>query len=230
MATTTPNLQLTKPAATDFYDVAVGNENLDKIDTKVGSIDETVTTLESDVGVIKTNVTNINNKLVTVQSSKVLSAESTDGVSYTVIDSSITELTAGIKITIKPNKTSTNANVTLNINSLGAKYIRQRLPYNTSVAVVAPTDNWLVANKPIELMYDGENWVTTFARTDANSMYGTLPASKVGAGTLDGKVVANATSEAKLIDAQVRNISAQTTDLTAGTTALTTGEVVLVYE
>lgn len=50
MATTTPNLQLTKPAATDFYDVAVGNENLDKIDTKVGSIDETVTTLESDVG------------------------------------------------------------------------------------------------------------------------------------------------------------------------------------
>lgn len=52
MATTTPNLQLTKPAATDFYDVAVGNENLDKIDTKVGSIDENVTTLESDVGAI----------------------------------------------------------------------------------------------------------------------------------------------------------------------------------
>ena len=52
MATTTPNLQLTKPAATDFYDVAVGNENLDKIDTKFGSIDETVTTLESDVGAI----------------------------------------------------------------------------------------------------------------------------------------------------------------------------------
>lgn len=52
MATTTPNLQLTKPAATDFYDVAVGNENLDKIDTKFGSIDETVTTLESDIGAI----------------------------------------------------------------------------------------------------------------------------------------------------------------------------------
>lgn len=45
MATTTPNLKLTKPAATDFYDVAVGNENLDKID-------EAVTTLESDVGAI----------------------------------------------------------------------------------------------------------------------------------------------------------------------------------
>lgn len=52
MATTTPNLQLTKPAATDFYDIAVGNENLDKIDTKFGSIDETVTTLESDIGAI----------------------------------------------------------------------------------------------------------------------------------------------------------------------------------
>ena len=223
MATTTTNLELTKPAPTDFYNVAVGNENLDKIDAAVAA-------LESNVNNIEANVTHITTKLETVQSSSVLTAESTDGVAYTVTDSNISELTVGMKIVIKPNMTSTNANVTLNINDTGAKYIRQRLPYNTSVAVVAPTDNWLVANKPIEIMYDGENWVTTFARTDANSMYGTLPASKVGAGTSDGKVLANATAETTLTDAQIRNIRAQNTDLTAGTTALATGEVVLVYE
>lgn len=223
MATTTTKLGLTKPAPTDFYDVAVGNANLDKIDSAVGGLTTNVETLES-------SVTDITAKLETVQSGSVLTAESTDGVAYTITDSNITNLTVGMKITIKPNKTSTNANVTLNVNSFGVKYIRQRLPYNTSTVVVAPTSDWLVANKPIEIMYDGEYWVTSFARTDANSMYGTLPASKVGAGTLDGKVVANATSEATLTDAQVRNISAQTTDLTAGTTALATGEVVLVYE
>jgi hypothetical protein len=32
MATTTPNLNLTKPAASDFYDINVQNDNMDKID------------------------------------------------------------------------------------------------------------------------------------------------------------------------------------------------------
>ena len=216
MATNTTNLQLTKPAPDDYYDIGVGNANLDKIDNVVGGLTTTVETLESDVSSIESSVTDITAKLETVQSGSVLTAESTDCVAYTITDSNITRLTVGMKITIKPNMTSTNANVTLNINNTGAKYIRQRLPYNTSVMVVAPTDNWLVANKPIEIMYDGENWVTTFARTDANSMYGTLPANKVGAGTLDGKVVANTTAASTLTNVQVRNIVIATSAPTSG--------------
>jgi hypothetical protein len=35
MATTTPNLGLTKPATTDYYDIGIHNANMDKIDTAV---------------------------------------------------------------------------------------------------------------------------------------------------------------------------------------------------
>lgn len=58
----------------------------------------------------------------------------------------------------------------------------------------------------------------------------TQAASTITAGTLAGKVQANAAAEATLADAQVRNIKASTTDLTAGTSALASGEVYLVYE
>lgn len=58
----------------------------------------------------------------------------------------------------------------------------------------------------------------------------TQAASTITAGTLGGKVQANAAAEATLADAQVRNIKASTTDLTAGTSALASGEVYLVYE
>jgi hypothetical protein len=35
MATTTPNLGLTKPATTDYYDIGIHNANMDKLDTAV---------------------------------------------------------------------------------------------------------------------------------------------------------------------------------------------------
>lgn len=55
-------------------------------------------------------------------------------------------------------------------------------------------------------------------------------ASDIQAGTLGGKVQANAAAAAALSEAQVRNIRAQTANLTAGTSPLANGEVVLVYE
>ena len=58
----------------------------------------------------------------------------------------------------------------------------------------------------------------------------THAASDIKAGTLAGKVVANASAVATLTNAQVRNIQASTTDLTAGSSALATGQVYLVYE
>lgn len=58
----------------------------------------------------------------------------------------------------------------------------------------------------------------------------TQAASTITAGTLAGRVLANASEAATLENAQIRNIRASTTDLTAGSSALTTGEVYLVYE
>lgn len=55
-------------------------------------------------------------------------------------------------------------------------------------------------------------------------------ANTITAGTLAGKVRANATAMATLADAQVRDIYAGTSDMTAGTTALTTGVIYCMYE
>lgn len=55
-------------------------------------------------------------------------------------------------------------------------------------------------------------------------------ANTITAGTLAGKVLANATAVATLTTSQVRNMKASTTDLTAGTSSLTTGDIYLVYE
>lgn len=58
----------------------------------------------------------------------------------------------------------------------------------------------------------------------------THAASDIKAGTLGGKVQANAAAAAALDAAQVRSIRASTADLAAGTAALPSGEVYLVYE
>ena len=55
-------------------------------------------------------------------------------------------------------------------------------------------------------------------------------ASDVTAGTLAGKVEANAAAQQELTAAQVRNIKAGITDLTAGTSTLATGTIYLVYK
>lgn len=55
-------------------------------------------------------------------------------------------------------------------------------------------------------------------------------ASTVTAGTLAGKVQANATAAATVTNAQVRDIYAGTSDMTAGTTALTSGTIYIMYE
>ena len=54
-------------------------------------------------------------------------------------------------------------------------------------------------------------------------------ASTITAGTLAGKVLANASAQATLTNTQVRNIYAGTSDMTAGTSTLATGTIYLVY-
>ena len=55
-------------------------------------------------------------------------------------------------------------------------------------------------------------------------------ASTITAGTLGGKVQANASAAATLGNAQVRDIYAGTSDMTAGSSSLTTGTIYFVYE
>jgi len=96
------------------------------------------------------------------------------GAAYTVTVPGITELVIGHSITIIPHTSSTTKTATLNVNGLGAKAIRQRLSTNTSTTVASHLDNWLVANKPVRVTYNGTHWVSELTRPDVNTLYGTV--------------------------------------------------------
>ena len=103
-----------------------------------------------------------------------------DGTAYTVTIDGVTELTTGLQFVMIPHTTSTTTSVTLNVNGLGAKLIRQRLSTNTSVGVVGATANWIVANKPVTVTYNGTAWVVEITRPDANNLYGTVKVENGG--------------------------------------------------
>lgn len=124
-----------------------------------------------------------------------------------------------------------------NFSYQGAKPLDNRLKYATLADMKAVAD---------ATMYDG--CLAYCAATDKTYQWklsnvvdidtgrwrefgaGSVPASGVTAGTLGGKVLANATSVANLADKQVRNIYAGTTDLTPGVDALPSGDIYIVYE
>ena len=90
----------------------------------------------------------------------------------------------------------------------------------TGMKCATPTADTELANK---------TYVDTQVATKADTNH-SQGASTITAGTLAGKVLAQASSVATLTNSQLRNIKAQTTDLTAGTSTLTTGDIVLIYE
>ena len=105
-----------------------------------------------------------------------------NGAAYTVTIPGLTALKKGLLITIIPNATSTTTIPTLNVNGLGAKNIKQRLSINTSLTAGAANESWMVANKPLPLLFDGTQWVTITGRASANDIYGVLTIGNGGTG------------------------------------------------
>lgn len=104
------------------------------------------------------------------------------GAAYTATISAITTLTAGISFVMTPNVVSTSTQPTLNVNGLGAKYIRRRLSNGTSTSVAGNSANWLGANKPVRVTYDGTYWIVDIVRPSATDIYGTVPIASGGTG------------------------------------------------
>ena len=111
-----------------------------------------------------------------------VAATSTDGATYTATADGVTELTKGLQIVIIPDTTSTTTLPKLNLNGLGAKNIKQGLSVSTSVTVQAQETGWMVANKPVLLMYDGLQWKTIAVRSSGDDMYGTVTVAHGGTG------------------------------------------------
>lgn len=152
MSTLTNIFKLIKPSLTDAADITATNSNLDIIENQL------------------------------IIANKPIPISSTDGIFYSGTISGLTELYAGLTITVIPNKTSTSTTIKLNINSLGDVDIRQSVIYNTSIVIPPVSTSWFVQNKPVSLMYDGERWKTIAPRTNANDMYGTVEVENGGTG------------------------------------------------
>ena len=105
-----------------------------------------------------------------------------DGAAYTASIPGVTELKRGLVVTIIPDKTSSETIPTLNVNGLGAKSIKQRLSLNTSLTAEASTETWMVANKPVPLLFDGTQWVTITGRPAASTLYGKTEIKNGGTG------------------------------------------------
>lgn len=66
------------------------------------------------------------------QPDMIYTAESSDGVNYTVTVPGVTSLYPGLRVMVKFNRNSASTTPKLNINNLGAKNIRQALSTNNS--------------------------------------------------------------------------------------------------
>ena len=116
-----------------------------------------------------------------------------DGTAYTVTINGITSLDAGLEFVIIPDTDSTVSNPTLNLNGLGAKYIRRRLSSGTKPSTDGGSDNWLAANSPVRVMYDGMWWIADVPRPVASDIIGVSNDYTTSeAGSIAGSVGVNA--------------------------------------
>lgn len=117
----------------------------------------------------------------------IYTAESTDGVAYTVTVPGVTELKHGMRIVISPSRNSSSTAPTLNVNELGAHGMRLPLSFNNVASTMPKLATYFSAGKPIMLWYDesyahGQWKVFGKNRTSAQDLYGTVPVESGGTG------------------------------------------------
>ena len=105
-----------------------------------------------------------------------------DGSTYTATVAGIDALVAGASFIMIPHTTSTVLVPKLNVNGLGAKNIRRRVSNSTVTTVPSVSTNWLYANKPIRVTFDGTYWVADMDRPNATDIYGTVAIANGGTG------------------------------------------------
>lgn len=117
----------------------------------------------------------------------IYTAESSDGIAYTVTVPGVTELVHGMRIVISPSRNSASTAPTLDVNGLGAKYVRLPLSFNNVAASMPRLATFYSAGKPLLLMYDASYahgmWKAVEKnRVSAQDLYGTVPVDGGGTG------------------------------------------------
>ncbi len=105
------------------------------------------------------------------------------GTMYTATVDGVTTLKTGMLLVIIPHVASTSTSPTLTINNLGARTISRRTSTTTTAGSVGCSSNWIAANKPLLIQYDGSYWVAIGqAKPNAADLIGTTPVNRGGTG------------------------------------------------
>lgn len=107
------------------------------------------------------------------------------GSEYKVSIDGITELKTGISFVMIPHTDSITSTPKLNLNGLGAKYIRRRSSSSSGTTSSDSSIDWLSANKPVLVSYDGNFWIADLVKPDANDILGVVPIANGGTGASD---------------------------------------------
>ena len=150
-----------------------------------------------------TNPHNVTAAQIGAVSNAPVTATSTDGAIYTATVEGIGSLTAGVNFVMIPNTESTAQEPRLNVNNLGAKFLRRRVSAGSSVTSPGYANGWLAAGKPVRVMYDGLYWIVDIAQAYASDLIGSVPITKGGTGATDG-----ATGLANLLSSGMTILSA----------------------
>lgn len=129
-----------------------------------------------------TTISNVDGLAELVEELKVLSrgiVTTGNGGAYEVTVPGVTTLEAGLSFVIIPHVQSTTISPTLNVNGLGAKYLRVHISGYSGTTGPGQSTNWLAPNKPIKVTYDGLFWVTEMIIPSANNLYGNVKAEDV---------------------------------------------------
>lgn len=119
-----------------------------------------------------------------ISGTPIINITSTDGITYTGTVNNLTELTKGYELVVIPDLASTQTTPKLNINGLGDKNIIMPIDgVNTVIGSNAATlANWLSANAPTRIMFDGTRWKADVRAVSAANIYGTVAIKKGGTG------------------------------------------------
>lgn len=161
MPSTTTNYGFKKPLANEYIKPDDFNDNWDSLDGKLKTVENNIAGVKASAAPVTTTGT---------------------GAAYLATVDGITELTAGLTLTIIPHVISTTTEPTLNLNSLGAKVIKQKLSGATGTAASGSSTGWITANKPLTVRYDGGQWIADLIKPSASDLSGVVPISAGGTG------------------------------------------------
>lgn len=135
------------------------------------------------LGKADTDLTNVTDATIKskVDAADVVTTTGT-GAAYKATVPGIKKLTAGVTFVMIPHVSSTSGYVTLDVNSLGAKNVRQPLTANTAGMSVGVFDTWLSKGYPTRVTYNGTMWLIDRPRPSASSIYGQVAISNGGTG------------------------------------------------